>query len=175
MLPERFHGALVEVVGLGEQRGAGVLFDHQVLDTQVGQEDRCGQAAAASSDDEDGNLVFRIAEAFLCGWVDAAGESVAHLPDAFDDGGELVARLIRRLGLRVQPIPFGVPVKMTSPENSGRTREREEMSWQMVKTNSPVRAFCICSPFRVQPIARSSGSANSSGVTRHGPSGAKPG
>jgi hypothetical protein len=34
-----------------------VPLDQQVLDTQVRQKDRCGQAAAAASDDEYGDLL----------------------------------------------------------------------------------------------------------------------
>src|ERR1700689_1476920 len=64
---------------------------------------------------------------------------------------------------------------MTSPGSSGVTRDSCSISSGTLKIISLVRAFCTWSPLIEQPSSRLSGSANSSGVTRYGPIGPKPG
>jgi Na+/H+ antiporter NhaA len=83
--------------------------------------------------------------------------------------------LSQRCGSRPIPTPAGVPVKITSPGSSVTVRDSEATSRGMEKIRFWVRPFCTSSPLIAQPSSRSSGLANSSGVTSHGPIGPKPG
>src|ERR1700730_6669207 len=74
-------------------------------------------------------------------------------------------------GVRNIPTPSGVPVKMRSPGNSGHTTDNRAIRSGTLKMSSRVVERCITSPSRAQPSSRLSGSASSSGVTTHGPSG----
>ena len=52
MLAEHFHGALIEIVRLGQDRGACMTFNQQMVDAEIGQQQRTRQSARASPDDQ---------------------------------------------------------------------------------------------------------------------------
>ncbi len=92
-----------------------------------------------------------------------------------DDRHQHIAGREEAGGLRATPTPDGVPVKITSPGKSVTMPDRHSMSAGTEKIKSLVRESCLVSPFNAHDNAKSSGSANSSGVTNHGPVGPNPG
>ena len=82
---------------------------------------------------------------------------------------------MNRCGVRRLPMPDGVPEKMMSPGSRGRRPTAARAARARRRASSTCATACIPSPTSVHEIARSSRSANSSGVTSHGPVGPKPG
>jgi hypothetical protein len=56
VLAVHLHGALVQVVRLGQDGRARMAFDEQMVDAQIGQENRAGKAAASAADDQNGGV-----------------------------------------------------------------------------------------------------------------------
>ena len=52
VLAQHFHRALIQVMRLGQMRGARVPLDHQVIDAEIGQQNRGGQTAATAAHDQ---------------------------------------------------------------------------------------------------------------------------
>jgi hypothetical protein len=86
---------------------------------------------------------------------------VAHLTDQLGTGDSTSPGLIKRCGVRDQPIPDGVPVKIRSPGSNVRMPERYSMMAGIEKIMSSVRDFCINWPDKLQLMATESGLGNS--------------
>ena len=94
-----------------------------------------------------------------------------HLADPLDVADQFVAGGQPALRVAAHADAGRVPVKMMSPGSSGSTADSREISCGTEISMWLVREFCTSAPLTEQASSRSSGLANSSGVTSHGPVG----
>ena len=74
VLAENFHGALIEIVSLGQDRRAGVTFDEKMVDPEVGQQQRAGETATAAADNQ--YRYFEIKRIGRCGHALSPGSKL---------------------------------------------------------------------------------------------------